>query len=78
MIKEYDIVALTEDISTKHPETQEPVLLRRGQVGTVLMRFDGEAFLVDFANKDGQSYAMETILARNLMLLFNELETAVA
>lgn len=78
MIKEYDIVALIEDVSTKHLETQEPVLLRRGQVGTVVMTFDGNAFLVDFADNDGQSYAMETIPEQKLLLLRNELDAAVA
>ena len=72
MINEYDIVALVEDIPTTHPETREPVLLRRGQVGTVLMGFDNEAALVDFATNDGQTYAMETIPLQKLMLLFYE------
>ena len=41
--------ALTEDLPATQPETQAPILLRRGQVGTVMMAFDGEAFLVDFS-----------------------------
>lgn len=77
MINEYDIVALMEEVSATHPETQQPVLLRRGQVGTVLMGFD-DAFLVDFSDSEGQTYAMETIPAQKLMLLFYEPATAAA
>jgi len=35
-IKEYDIVALTENIQAAHKETRQSILLRRGQLGTVL------------------------------------------
>jgi len=76
-IHEYDIVALIEDLPATHPETNASILLRRGQVGTVLMEFDGEAFLVDFSDNEGQTYAMETIAAQKLMPLFHEpVETA--
>lgn len=71
-IREYDIVALTEDVLSTHSETQEAIALRRGQVGTVLTDFDSEAFLVDFADSNGQTYAMETIPAQDLMLLLHE------
>ncbi|MEO0540537.1 MAG: DUF4926 domain-containing protein [Cyanobacteria bacterium P01_A01_bin.105] len=77
-IHEYDIVALIEEVSATHPETQEPVQLRRGQVGTVLMGFDNEAALVDFATHDGQTYAMETIPLQKLMPLFYEPAMAAA
>ena len=36
-LKEYDVVALTEEIQATHKETQQPILLRHGQVGTILM-----------------------------------------
>ena len=49
-IKEYDLVAIDRDITVNHKETKQPILLRKGQVGTVLMDFDGEAFLIDFAD----------------------------
>ena len=35
-IKEYDIVALTENVQAAHKETRQSILLRRGQLGTVL------------------------------------------
>ncbi len=75
---EYDIVALTEEVAARHPETQQPVLLRRGQVGTVLMTFDNEAFLIDFADDAGQTYAMETVPLQKLMLLLHEPITTAA
>ena len=39
-IQEYDVVALTEDVTSTHPETTEAVTLCRGQVGTVLTDFN--------------------------------------
>ena len=71
-IKEYDLVAIDRNISATHKETKQPILLRKGQVGTVLMDFDGEAFLIDFADEKGTTYAMETLPAENLIpLLYN-------
>lgn len=72
-IKDLDIVALTEDIKTTHYETGQPITLYKGQVGTVVMDFNGEAFEVEFANNDGTTYAMETLTNSQLMLLHYEL-----
>jgi hypothetical protein len=77
-IKDLDIVALTEDIQTTHFETGENITLYKGQVGTVVMEFDGTAFEVEFSNPDGTTYAMETLPAAKLMLLHYELVEAVA
>ena len=71
-INEYDLVALTENVQAVHKETRELIVLRRGQLGTVLMEFNAEAYLVDFADAQGCTYAMETISADKLMLLFDE------
>ena len=60
-IKEYDLVALTEDIMATHKETHQPILLRRGQMGTVLMSFDHQAFLIDFMDRQGNTFAIETV-----------------
>lgn len=68
-IQEYDLVALTEDIIAIHKETSKKILLKRGQVGTVLMDFEQKAFLVDFADQDGVTYAMETVAKENLISL---------
>ena len=77
-IREYDIVALTEDVRATHSETQQAIMLRRGQVGTVLMCLDDEAFLVDFADNKGQTYATETIPSQKVMRLLHEPVLAVA
>ncbi|NET56971.1 MAG: DUF4926 domain-containing protein [Symploca sp. SIO2E6] len=71
-IKEYDLVALTENVQAVHKETRESILLRKGQLGTVVMEFNTEAYLVDFADAQGCTYAMETIAADKLMLLFDK------
>ena len=71
-IQEYDLVAIDRDIPATHKETNESILLRKGQVGTVVMDFDGEGFLIDFADEKGTPYAMETVLADRLIpLLYN-------
>ncbi len=77
-VKDLDIVALTEDRQTTHFETGEPITLYKGQVGTIVMEYDGNAFEVEFSNNDGTTYAMETISASQLMLLHYELVEAVA
>lgn len=68
-IQEYDLVAIDRDIPATHKETNQPILLRKGQVGTVLMDFDGEAYLIDFADEQGTTYAMETVSAEQLIPL---------
>lgn len=71
-LNEYDVVALTEEIETEHQETKQPLRLRCSQVGTVLMTFERDAYLIDFADSEDQTYTMETIPAQKLMLLFYE------
>ncbi|ESA37584.1 hypothetical protein N836_36060 [Leptolyngbya sp. Heron Island J] len=71
-LNEYDIVALTEEIEAEHQETKQPLRLRCGQVGTVLMTVENNFYLIDFADDDGHTYAMETIPENKLMLLFYE------
>ncbi len=68
-IKEYDLVVIDRDIHVTHKETKQPILLRKGQLGTVLMDFDGEAFLIDFSDEKGITYAMETVPAEHLIPL---------
>jgi len=38
--KEYDIVVLRSDIRAVHKDSQQPILLQAGQVGTVVMNFN--------------------------------------
>ncbi|MEL6437973.1 MAG: DUF4926 domain-containing protein [Cyanobacteria bacterium J06621_8] len=68
-IQEYDLVVLDRDITAKHKETNQAILLRKGQVGTVLTSFENKAYLIDFADQEGITYAMETIPAEQLIPL---------
>ena len=71
-LHEYDVVALTEEIQAIHKETSQPILLRPGQVGTILMSFDDRTYLVDFADAQGNTYAMETVPSEKLIQLVYE------
>lgn len=77
-IKEYDLVALAEDVLATHKTTHQPILLRRGQMGTVLMSFDHQAFLIDFTDQQGNTFAMETIESAKLLRLITEPELVCA
>lgn len=77
-LQDLDIVALTEDRQTTHFETEKQITLYKGQVGTIVMEYDGKVFEVEFSNNDGTTYAMETIPANKLMLLHYELVEAIA
>ena len=69
-IQIHDMVAIREDIPTQRFMSDQPILLRQGQVGTVIETLDnGEAFEVEFADREGQAYAMLAIVPEKLMLL---------
>ena len=58
----FDKVALTED--------QESSGLYRGMVGSVVEIYNqGEAYEVEFIDRDGKTYAVETIEATKLLKL---------
>jgi hypothetical protein len=40
----HDVVVLLEDIPAKHFATAQPLLLRRDQIGTIVMTYDGSVF----------------------------------
>jgi biotin operon repressor len=60
-IKLLDVVVLAEDL----PERG----LSRGQVGTVIENLDEDAFLVEFSDDDGRTYAMLPLLTAQLIVL---------
>ena len=74
LLQEYDLVALMDQITSIHKAIQKPIVLKRGQVGTVLMLFNNEACLVDFVDDRGQTYAMETVPIDKLLRLVHEPE----
>ncbi len=64
-----DVVALTQNL----PEHN----LYRGQVGTIVEIVASNVYEVEFNDDDGQTYAMQTIGADQLMLLrYHHLEAA--
>ena len=74
----HDVVVLLEDLRTKHFETGQPLMLRRGQVGTVVMTYNGSAFEVEFAGRDGRAYALLPVATEKLMLLKDAPEMVTA
>jgi len=74
----HDVVALLEDLPARHFETDQPLLLRRGQIGTVVMTYDGTTFEVEFAGPDGRTYALLPIPVSALMILRDTPEYAAA
>ena len=72
----HDLVALLEDVPARHFATDASLTLRRGQIGTVVMTYDGSAFEVEFCDSQGRAFAMLPIPTGMLMLL-HDAPTAV-
>lgn len=62
-------VALLEDTRTVHFETGEPVLLRRGDTGTVVMLYDEGVCEVELCDRSGHTYALLPLAANRLLVL---------
>ncbi len=77
-IKMHDVVALTEDVRAKHFEKGQDLLLRRGQIGTVVMLYQDGACEVEFADRDGRTFAMLALQAEQLMVLHDTPDFAAA
>jgi hypothetical protein len=67
----HDPVALLVDTPAQHFETERPLLLHRGQIGTIVMTYDGNTFEVEFAGPDGRAYASLPVPAERLMRLYD-------
>ena len=74
----HDLVALLEDVPARHFATGAPLTLRRGQIGTVVMTYDGSAFEVEFCDAQGRAFAMLPIPTGKLMLLHDAPTTVAA
>lgn len=68
-LHELDVVALLDELPAKHFETGAALLLRRGQLGTVVMIHDDGVCEVEFSDPGGRAYAMLPIALEKLMLL---------
>ena len=62
-------VALLEDVCTTHFESGAPLLLRRGDTGTIVLLYDDDAYEVEFADQSGRTYAMLPLAGDRLLLL---------
>ena len=67
----HDLVAITEDMAATHFATGTPLTLRRGQIGTVVMTYDGSAFEVEFADAQGRAFALLPVVAEKLLQLYD-------
>lgn len=77
-IQLHDSVALTEDVAATYFATRQPLQLRRGQVGTVVMPLDGDHFQVEFSDRDGRAYAILPLCGSQLMVLREQPEVMPA
>jgi hypothetical protein len=77
-IKMHDVVALMQDVRTKHLESGQPVLLRRGQIRTVVMIYQDGACEVEFADRDGRAFAILPLQPYQLMVLHDSPDFAAA
>ncbi len=77
-IRMHDVVALLDEIRTSHFESGKPLLLHRGQVGTVVMTYDNATVEVEFAEPDGRTYALLPVDAAKLIVLHDTPDYAAA
>lgn len=77
-IKMHDVVALMHDVQTKHFESGQPMLLRRGQIGTIVMIYADGACEVEFADRDGRAFAILPLQPDQLMVLHDTPDFAAA
>ena len=71
-IQLHDVVALMEDVPATHFLTHEPLQLRRGQMGTVVMPLDNNHFQVEFSDREGRASIDGGILSRICRLISPE------
>jgi hypothetical protein len=77
-VNTHDVVALLEDKRIKHFESGAPLLLRRGQIGTVVMIYDDGMCEVEFADRDGRAFAILSLRPAEFMLLHDTPDFAAA
>jgi len=63
----HDLVALLEDVRATHCDSGRQLVLRRGQVGTVVTTYDDSVVDVEFSGQDGRAYAIVPVNVQNLL-----------
>lgn len=74
----HDVVALLQNVRTQHFESRQALLLRRGQIGTVVMTYQDGACEVEFADRDGRAFAILPLRPDQLMVLHDTPDFAAA
>jgi hypothetical protein len=77
-MKIHDVVALLQDVPAKHFENGRALLLRRGQIGTVVMSYPDGACEVEFADRDGRAFAILSLRPEQLIVLRDTPDFAAA
>ena len=62
MADELDVIALKKD--------RPDLGLKAGEEGTIVMKFDEQNFLVEFADNEGVEYAMPTLKAEEVEVVW--------
>ncbi|MCC7370554.1 MAG: DUF4926 domain-containing protein [Chloroflexi bacterium] len=70
-------VALLNDVQATHFEHGMPVVLHRGDVGTVVLIYGNGECEVEFAGRDGRTYALLPLPSECLLVLRDVPEDAV-
>ncbi|BAZ16652.1 hypothetical protein NIES4071_85300 [Calothrix sp. NIES-4071] len=63
-MKLLNVVALLKDLPT--------IKLYRGQVGTIVEEYEPGVFEVEFSDLNGRAYAIETLNAHQLLVLYHQ------
>ena len=77
-IKMHDVVVLMHDVQTKHFESGQAVLLRRGKIDSVVKLYQDGACEVEFADRDGRAFAILSLRPDQLMVLHDTPDFAAA
>ena len=62
--EEFDTVILKEPLSNKK--------VRVGSLGAIIEILDDDVFLVEFADKNGVAYAIEALMAHQIMKVYED------
>ena len=74
----HDVIALLEELRAKDFNTAGPLLLHRGQIGTVVMTYPDGGCEVEFADRDSRAYTILPIQPEKLMILHDAPDSAAA
>jgi hypothetical protein len=74
----HEVVALLQDVRPDHFESERALLLRRGQIGNVVINYLNGACEVGFPDRDGRGFAILSLHPDPLMVLHGTPDFAAA